>query len=82
MYIWKTIKNNDFLPKRKKAILETGLKSFIISKLDRQMSKNWKHWAADKLIFTNRFDILKIGIPDFSAQDRILKKTFLTQNLS
>ena len=36
----------------------------------------------NELKTTNKFDILKIGVPDFSAQDRILTKTFLTQNMS
>ena len=40
------------------------------------MSKNWKHKAADELETTNKFDVLKIGIPDFSAQDRISTKKF------
>jgi hypothetical protein len=30
-----------------------------------------------KLETTNRFDRLKIGVPDFSAQDRILTKNLL-----
>ena len=36
-------------PKRKKTILETALNSFNISKLDHQMSKNWKKSAAHEL---------------------------------
>ena len=44
------------------------------------MSKSWKHWAADELETTNKFDILKIGVPDFSAQYRISIITFKTQD--
>ena len=32
--------------------------------------------AADQLETTNKFDILQIGTPDFSAQDRISTKKF------
>ena len=35
--------------KRKKTILEMALKSFILSKLDHQMSKSWKGIAAHEL---------------------------------
>ena len=42
--------NNDLFisSKRKNPILEMALKSFIISKLDDQMSKSWK-WNTEKL---------------------------------
>ena len=41
------------------------------------MSKNWKHWAADELETTNKFDILKIAVPDFSTQDFLDSKHVL-----
>ena len=71
--------NNDLVisPKRKNPILEMALKSFIMSKLDHQMSKSWKGIAAHELETTNKFDKLKNWVPDCSAQDRILKKTSL-----
>ena len=69
-------------PKRKNAVLEMSLKSFIMSKLDQQMSKSWKQSAAHKLETTSKLDLLKNWVPDFSAQDRILTKTFFIQNMS
>ena len=48
-----------------------ALKSFIISKLDHQMSKSWKRIVAHELQTTSRFDLLKNWVPDCSAQDRI-----------
>ena len=58
-------------PKRKNAILEMALKSFILSKLDHQMSKSWKRIAAHELETTSKFDLLKNWVPDCSAQGRI-----------
>ena len=63
-------------PKRKNASLEMALKSFILSKLDHQMSKSWKRIAAHELETTSKFDLLKNWVPDCSAQDRIWTKTF------
>ena len=40
------------------------------------MSKSWKRITADEIETTNKFDKLKIGVPDFSAQDRISTKNF------
>ena len=62
--------------KRKNAILEMALKSFILSKLDHQMSKSWKRIAAHELQTSSRFDLLKNWVPDCSAQDRISRKSF------
>ena len=46
----KTQNNDMFIsPKRKNTILEMALKSFILSKLDHQMSKSWKGSAAHEL---------------------------------
>ena len=46
----KTQSNDLFIsPKWKKAILEMALKSFILSKLDRQMSKSLKWIVAHEL---------------------------------
>ena len=36
-----------------------ALKSFILSKLDHQMSNNWKRIAAHELETTSKFDLLK-----------------------
>ena len=36
-------------PKRKNTSLEMALKSFILSKLDHQMSKSWKRVVAHEL---------------------------------
>ena len=33
-------------------------------------------------LFTTKFDVLKIGVPDFSAQDGILTKKFLADKIS
>ena len=63
-------------PKRKNASLEMALKSFILSKLDLQMSKSWKRIAAHELETTSKFDLLKNWVPDCSAQGRILAKSF------
>ena len=63
-------------PKRKNTILEMALKSFILSKLDHQMSKSWKRIVAHELQTTSRFDLLKNWVPDCSAQDRISAKSF------
>ena len=70
--------NNDLFisPKRKNTILEMALKSFILSKLDHQMSKYWKRIAAHELETTIKFDLLKNWVPDCSAQDRISAKSF------
>ena len=56
-------------PKRKNAILEMVLQSFILSKLDHQMSKSWKEIAAHELETNSRFDRLKNWVPDCSGQD-------------
>ena len=61
-------------PKRKNASLEMALKSFILSRLDNQMSKRWKQIAAHELETTSKFDLLKNWVPDCSAQERISKK--------
>ena len=53
-----------------------ALESFILSKLDHQMSKYWKRIAAHELETTSKFDILKNWVPDCSAQDRISAKSF------
>ena len=63
-------------PKRKNASLEMALKSFILSKLDHQMSKSWKWIAAHELETTSKFDLLKNWVPDCSAQGRISAKSF------
>ena len=63
-------------PKRKNTILEMALKSFILSKLDHQMSKSWKRIIAHAFETTNKFDRLK-NWPDWSAQDRISAKNIL-----
>ena len=52
-----------------------ALKSFILSKLDRQMSKYWKRIAAHELETTSKFDLLKNWVPDSSGQD--FDKNFL-----
>ena len=62
--------------KRKTASLEMALKSFILSKLEHQMSKSWKKSAAHELETTSKFDLLKNWVPDCSAQDRISAKSF------
>jgi hypothetical protein len=47
-----------------------ALKSFIISKLDHQMSKSWKGIAAHAFETTKKFDKLKNWVPeDCSGQD-------------
>ena len=51
-----------------------ALKSFILSKLDHQMSKSWKQIAAHELGTTSKFDLLKNWVPDCSAQGRNLTK--------
>ena len=63
--------------KQKNAILEMALKSFIISKLDHQMSKSWKRIVAHELQTSSKFDLLKKWVTDCSAQDRISAKNFL-----
>ena len=63
-------------PKRKNTILEMALKSFILSKLDHQMSKSWKRIVAHELQTTSKFDLLKNWVPDCSAQGRISAKSF------
>ena len=70
--------NNDLFisPKRKNTILEMALKSFILSKLDHQMSKSWKQIVAHELQTTSKFDLLKNWVPDCSAQDKISAKSF------
>ena len=46
----KTQNNDLFIsPKRKKTVLEMGLKSSILSKFDHLMSKSWKEIAAHEL---------------------------------
>jgi hypothetical protein len=40
------------------------LKSFIISKLDQQMSKSWKHCGARQTQTISKFDRLKNWVPD------------------
>ena len=39
-----------------------ALKSFILSKLDHQMSKSWKQMVAHKLQTNSKFDLLKIWL--------------------
>ena len=68
--------------KRKNTILEMASKSLILSKLDHQMSKSWKRIAAHELETTSKFDLLKNWVPDCSAQDRNLTKSYYTQNMS
>ena len=63
-------------PKRKNTILEMALKSFILSKLDHQMSKSWKRIVAHELQTTSKFDLLKNWVSDCSAQDRLSAKRF------
>ena len=46
------------------------------------MSKIWKQIVGHVFETTNKFDWWKIGVPDFSVQERILKKPFLSQNMS
>ena len=53
-----------------------ALKSFIISKIDYQMSKSWKQIVVHAFETTNKYDKLKNWVPDCSAQDRISKKSF------
>ena len=53
-----------------------ALKSFILSKLDHQMSKSWKGIAAHVFEISTKFDRLKNWVPDCSAQDRISEKGF------
>ena len=48
-------------------ILEIGLKSFIIFKLDNQVSKCWKQMVAYVFETTTNFGQLKIGVSDFSV---------------
>ena len=68
---WKSSKQwSDFFTKMEKGYFFIAQKSFIISKLDHQMSKTWKNCAADELQTTTKFDRLKNWVPD-SAQDRI-----------
>ena len=65
-------------PKRKNSILEMALKSFIISKLDHQMSKSWKQIVAHAFETTKKFDKLKNRVSTWllsSGQD--LGKKFL-----
>ena len=69
-------------PKRKKTVLEMVLKSFILSKLDHEMSKSWKEIVAHELETTSKFDLLKNWVLDCSAQDSISAKSFQTQNMS
>ena len=68
------IQNNDLFisPKRKETLF---WKSFILSKLDHQMSKSWKRIVAHELQTTSKFDLLKNWVPDCSAQDRISAKS-------
>ena len=40
---------------QEKNILEIGLKSSVISKVDHQMSKNWKKCFKPHLEYTNKF---------------------------
>ena len=54
-------------PKRKNTILEMALKSFILSKLDHQMSKSWKRIAAHELETTSKFDLLCVTL-DFPLE--------------
>ena len=46
-------------PKRKNTILEMALKSFILSKLDHEMSKSWKQSAAHFFETITKSDRLK-----------------------
>ena len=44
--------------------MEIGLKSFIMSKLDNQMSKSWKQIVSHVFETANKFGQLKTGVPD------------------
>ena len=58
--IEKTQNNDLFIsPKWKNAILEMALKSFIISKLEHQMSESWKWIARHAFETICKFDRLK-----------------------
>ena len=71
------IENDLFIsPERKNTALEMALKSFILSRLDHQMSISWKRIAAHELETTSKFDLLKNWVPDCSAQGRISAKSF------
>ena len=59
-----------------RSVFLMALKSFILSKLDHQMSKSWKRIAAHELQTSSKFDLLKNWVPDCSAQDRISAKFY------
>ena len=61
-------------PKWKNTILEMALKSFLLSKLDHQMSKSWKRIVAHTFESIIKFDTLKNWLLS-SGQD--FGKTFL-----
>ena len=63
-------------PKWKITVLEMSLKSSIMSKLDHQMSIILIEFAGPKLQHSSRFDLLKNWVPDCSAQDRNLTKSY------